>query len=276
MSQFSLGFSPCPNDTFIFDALVHQKVPHGFQFDVSLEDVETLNQSALTQEFDISKISIHAFFHVAEHYQLLSSGAALGRGCGPLVIGKGKTLPKSGKVALPGKLTTASFLFQAIAKNNNYEVIQMPFDQIMPAILDGTVDLGVIIHESRFTYQTLGLNLLFDLGQWWEETTQSPLPLGGIMVRRSLAEEKKIEVQSLIQKSIIYAEKSPSESQSFMSNHAQEMDTNVMKQHVELYVNDFSKDLGSIGKNAIELMYKMGVDSGILKANPNIENRLFI
>ena len=175
MKQLSIGYSTCPNDTYIFDALVHNKIEHDYQFDVILQDVESLNQLAFKKSLDISKISIHAWFHMTNDYKLLSSGAALGRGCGPLLIGKTSDIPKSGKIALTGTLTTAALLFK-IALSGDFEFVMMPFDAIIPAIISNKVVAGVIIHESRFTYQDYGLCEKLDLGQWWEEETGCMIP----------------------------------------------------------------------------------------------------
>ena len=276
MQEYSLGFSPCPNDTYIFDALIHHKIEHGFRFRLVIEDVETLNQMALEQRLDITKSSTHAWFHVLQHYKLLTSGGALGRGCGPMLIGKNAHIPQQGKIALPGKLTTASLLFQ-LASLGTFEFLQMPFDQIIPAIVDGKVDAGVIIHESRFTYQQFGLFCLRDLGQWWEETTNSLIPLGGIIISNKVSTQDQLEIQGLIKKSIEFIEQHPSSADAFIQKHSQELDQGVIHEHINLYVNDYSKDLGSEGKKAIQQLYQRSQQDGLLPATSLYkEDQLFV
>lgn len=273
MRKFSLGFSPCPNDTFIFDAMVHQKIQHDYHWDLHLEDVETLNEMAVNKVLDISKISIHAYFLVADKYRLLDSGAALGRGNGPLVVGKNKSIPQQGKVALPGEMTTANLLFQ-MAYPGQYEPVFMQFDQIIPAVLKGEVDFGVIIHESRFTYQNEGLTAYRDLGRWWEETTGLPLPLGGIMVSRDLDADVQADIEKKIKESIEFAEANPGAAQGFIKDNAQELDDQVISSHIGLYVNDFSKSLGEEGKNAVTQMYERALKAGVIQ-NPVPTESLF-
>ncbi|OGG95232.1 MAG: hypothetical protein A2527_08655 [Candidatus Lambdaproteobacteria bacterium RIFOXYD2_FULL_50_16] len=251
MQTLTLGFSPCPNDTFIFDALVHGRLGGDYRFETVIKDVEELNQMARQSLLQVSKASIHAFFHLQNRYQLLRSGAALGRGCGPLWIGKSGSKPKGGKVALPGAWTTASLLFK-LANAGEFEPVQMVFSEIIPAILSGEVDSGVIIHESRFTYQNNGLNAYLDLGDWWEKETGKPIPLGGIMVRRDLAQSDKLAIEGLIADSIRYAKTHLSDARPYIEAHAQEMASEVIDQHIGLYVNDFSINLGTEGLEAIE------------------------
>jgi 1,4-dihydroxy-6-naphthoate synthase len=276
MREFSLGFSPCPNDTFIFDALIHQKINDEVCFKVHIEDVETLNQLALNHKLDITKISIHAWFHVLDNYRLLLSGGALGRGCGPMLIGKSQQIPKKGKIALPGELTTASLLFQ-MAIPGDFEFVQMPFDSIIPAILDSVVEAGVIIHESRFTYRKFNLHCLLDLGQWWENETKALIPLGGIIVSNDIDKKDQLLIQSLIRESIVFAEDNPGASTAFIKENAQEMEDGVIADHIGLYVNDYSKDLGSEGKKSIGLLYERSIKLGLLPPHSqNRENQLFI
>jgi len=263
MRNLSLGFSPCPNDTHIFDALVHQKIAHPYTFDVHLEDIETLNQMALENQLQISKTSIHAWFHVLDQYRLISSGGALGRGCGPLVISKKKRKLSFGKIALPGEYTTASLLFQ-MAFPGEFEWIQMPFDQIISSIHVGKVDAGVIIHESRFTYEDLGLQCLMDLGEWWESETGCLIPLGGILVSNSLGETTLKDIQKLIRVSIEFAENNPESAKEFIRNNAQEIEDEVVGKHIRLYVNEYSKDFGEEGKNSIQTFYEKSCLLGLL------------
>ncbi len=276
MREFSLGFSPCPNDTYIFEALIHQKIVDDIRFKVHIEDVETLNQMALKAELDITKISTHAWFHVLDNYSLLSSGGALGKGCGPILIGKTQQIPTKGTIALPGRLTTASLLFQ-MAVPGDFRFEQMPFDKIIPAISDGTVDAGVIIHESRFTYQTFDLNCLLDLGQWWEDTTNALIPLGGIIISNKVDKKDQVRIQSLIRESIIFAEKHPESAMTFIKENAQEMEEQVIADHIALYVNDYSKDLGDKGRKSIELLYERSTQLDLLpNHSKNRKDKLFI
>ena len=263
MREISLGFSPCPNDTFIFDALIHQKIDHHYRFELFIEDVETLNQMALDGKLDITKISTHAWFHVLDKYKLLTSGGALGRGCGPILLSKKSEIPSSGKIALPGELTTAALLFK-MAVGVNYEFVYMPFDQIIPSILEGQVDAGVIIHESRFTFQKFDLINLIDLGEWWEKESGSLIPLGGIIISDRVTPDDQIAIQDLIKQSVVFAENNPGSSSSFIKTNAQEMEDGVIADHISLYVNKFSKDLGQEGKAAIRLLYEKASDLTLL------------
>lgn len=254
MSRLSLGFSTCPNDTYIFDALVHQRIKHDFEFEIHLKDVETLNQMARDQLLDITKISIHGWFHVLDQYRLMTSGGALGKGCGPLLISRKKGTISSGRIALPGELTTASLLFQ-MAFPGNFQFFHMPFDRIIPSILSEDVDAGVIIHESRFTYEQKNLFCLQDLGQWWEDKTGCLIPLGGIIISNNISREIQLQIQKLIKESICYVDQNPDPARAFIRENAQEMDDSTINSHIGLYVNPFSKDLGKEGRKAVEELY---------------------
>jgi 1,4-dihydroxy-6-naphthoate synthase len=255
-----LGYSPCPNDTFIFYALMHGRIPlSGFSISEELADVETLNRRALAGELDLTKISYHAFGHLRSDYALLRSGGALGRGCGPLVVARQATTLERlrGKlIAIPGELTTANLLLQL--HGAGYERLQvLPFDRIVAAVASGSVDAGLIIHESRFTFAAQGLVEVEDLGAWWERLTGLPIPLGGILARRSLGCEVIEEVESAINASVRYAFAHPDEARSYIRAHAQELDDAVIDQHIALYVNHFSLDLGEEGLAAVhELLYR--------------------
>ena len=255
-----LGYSPCPNDTFIFYALMHGRVPlSGFSISEELADVETLNRRALAGELDLTKISYHAFGHLRDEYALLRSGGALGRGCGPLVVARQATSLENlrGKlIAIPGELTTANLLLQL--HGVGYERLQiLPFDRIVAAVASGSVDAGLIIHESRFTFAEHGLVAVEDLGAWWEELTGLPIPLGGILARRTLGREVIEEVERAINASVRYAFAHPEEARSYIRTHAQELDDAVIDQHIALYVNHFSLDLGEEGLAAVhELLYR--------------------
>ena len=269
----SLGFSPCPNDTYIFHALVHGRV-HLVQSSIAsvqLEDVETLNEWALHQRLDITKLSFHAFAHVRDHYTLLQSGAALGRGCGPLLISGSGNKPArldDWTVAVPGKYTTAALLLCLYQPAYRHLVV-MRFDQILGALAAGEVNAGVIIHESRFTYRNFGLHCLQDLGEWWEQTTGLPIPLGCIAAKKSLPEEVREEFDHAIAASISWADAHPREGWEYIRAHAQEMDAQVMRSHIGLYVNDFSKGLGDEGGRAVHELLRRGAAVGLFAADPD-------
>ena len=266
--RLSLGYSPCPNDTYIFYGLAHHKIllPNISLATPRLEDVETLNRLAMEKKLDITKLSFHALGHVLDEYCVLSAGSALGRGCGPLLVARPSFDPEcleDATVAIPGKFTTANMLFRLYppAATNLRE---MRFDTIMQAVLKKEVDVGVIIHESRFTYAEQGLICLQDLGQWWEQVSGHPIPLGCIAARRSLGKEKIEAIDSAIQQSILYADSHPADCIAYMQEHAQEMDKDVMQNHIGLYVNEYSRELGSEGLAAIESFLERGRAAGIL------------
>ena len=270
--SLSIGYSPCPNDTFIFYALTHGIIDlPGMELAAPLlEDVETLNGWALEHRLDVTKLSFHALGHVLDEYCVLSAGSALGRGCGPLLVARGP-LDLSGskplRVAIPGRLTTAALLFRLYLSSysqERLEVIEMRFDTIMEAIRQGEVDAGVIIHESRFTYGQLGLVCLQDLGQWWEESTDHPIPLGCIAARRSLGRERIAAIDQAIRASVDWAFANPDACLPYIRQHAQELDSKVVFDHIGLYVNDFSRDLGPEGTAAIAAFLERGRDAGIL------------
>jgi 1,4-dihydroxy-6-naphthoate synthase len=264
--KFTIGFSPCPNDTFIFDALVNKKIDtEGFDFEVVLEDVETLNQWALQGRLDITKLSFPAFFQTSDEYVLLNSGSALGKGVGPLLISGTADINQKSKIddltiALPGIHTTANLLFSFAypgALNKKF----MVFSSIEEAVLTGTTDLGVIIHENRFTYQEKGLYKLSDLGEYWEQKMKVPIPLGGIaMKRKSGVVAEKID--SLIKQSLEHAFSNYPLITDFVKLHSQEMSEDVMRQHIDLYVNNYSLDLGVDGRQAIETLHEVYKKSG--------------
>lgn len=275
-NKLTIGFSPCPNDTFIFDALVHHKIDtEGLDFEVYLGDVEDLNQKAFNNELDITKLSYHAYGYLTENYVLLDAGSALGKGCGPLLISKPTTHHTSHttlKIAIPGKYTTANFLL-SIAHPEATNKVEMLFSDIENAVLTGKVDAGLIIHENRFTYQEKGLKKIIDLGEYWEQTTGKLIPLGGIVIKRDLPITTIQKVNKLLRKSIEYAFKNPESPLAYMQYNAQEMNKKVMMQHVELYVNKYSIDLGAEGKSAITKMFNLAQEKEII---PNIVNPLFV
>ena len=256
--KFSLGFSPCPNDTFIFDALVNKKIDtEGLDFEVHLEDVQTLNNFALENRFDFSKISYGVMPLLLETHTLLNSGGAMGNGVGPLLICKDPNITPDEvnhlRIAIPGKNTTAYLLFSYAypdAKNISFYA----FNEIESAVLSGEVDAGVIIHENRFTYAQKGLFQISDLGAEWETKTKSPIALGGIVASNRIPKSIMQQVDQLIAKSVEYAFNNYPAISEYVSCHAEEMSEAVMRQHIDLYVNDFSRDMGDIGKNAIETL----------------------
>ena len=254
--KLTLGFSPCPNDTFIFDALVHHKIDtEGLEFEVIFADVEQLNKWAFQRKLDITKLSYNAFTHCGNDYALLDSGSALGNNCGPLLIKKPNTiLTKESKIAIPGKYTTANMLLN-IAFPNHQNKVEMLFSEIENKVLEGRVDAGLIIHENRFTYQEKGLEKVKDLGEFWEEETGLPIPLGGIVVKRELPLVTKQKVERVLRKSVEYAFENPNSSADYVKCHAQEMEKQVLDAHIALYVNDYSISLGDQGRNAVELLF---------------------
>lgn len=264
--QLSLGFSTCPNDTFMFDALVHRRIEVGdYQFDVQLGDIFHLNRKALAGELDMVKISYNTLARVQDHYHLLDAGSALGHNCGPLLISRDPISPEqlaSGdlRVAIPGENTTANLLLGFYAPQLTHKV-ELIFHEIMPALERGEVDLGVIIHENRFTYQQHGLRLVRDLGEYWENQTQLPIPLGAIVARRSLGAKVIADLERMMHESVAYAFAHPEASRDYVRAHAQEMDPEVMQAHIDLYVNDYSLSLGEKGRQAVE---KVLITSGEL------------
>lgn len=261
--KLTLGFSPCPNDTFIFDALVNHKIDtQGMEFDFVMEDVETLNHWAEAGKLDITKLSYNTFLKVVASYALLRSGSALGNGVGPLLICKEEikkselsTWLRDKKIAIPGFNTTANLLLTLAfpeAKNKTALV----FNQIEEAVISGTFDAGLIIHENRFTYQLKGLKKLLDLGDWWEQTMQAPIPLGGIVMKRSFEKQTIAAVDNLIKESVLYSWKNYPQLSAFITENAQEMEQDVMRKHIELYVNDYTTDLGANGEQAIQKMFE--------------------
>jgi 1,4-dihydroxy-6-naphthoate synthase len=268
--KLTLGFSPCPNDTFIFDAMVNGKVDtKGISFDYVMEDVATLNHWAGQQKLDITKLSYNTFLHTAQHYALLHSGSALGEGVGPLLVSmQPLNLDdiSSFRIAIPGFNTTANLLL-SLAFPNATNKDELVFSEIENAVLSGAYDAGLIIHESRFTYQDKGLVKLMDLGDWWEQTTQAAIPLGGIVMRRSLGSELCSTVDSIIRESLELSWKSYPELSPFVTTNAQEMEEEVMRKHIRLYVNDYTTDLGDKGRAAINTLFEKAKAGGIIKNN---------
>ncbi|MBC8987273.1 1,4-dihydroxy-6-naphthoate synthase [Pedobacter sp. N36a] len=268
----SLGFSPCPNDTFIFDALIHHKIDtEGLDFKVSFDDVETLNQKAMKGELDISKLSFHAFAYVYEQYALLDAGSALGFGVGPLLIAKNEYLANHPdhinadlRVGIPGKYTTANFLL-GIAFPHLVQKEEMVFSAIEQSLLIDQIDLGLIIHENRFTYMDKGLHKVMDLGNYWEQQTGCAIPLGGIVINRNLDQETKEKVNRVLRKSVEFAFANPKSGIEFIKQHAQEMSEEVMYKHIDLYVNKYSIDLGTEGRKAVDVLFQMAQEKELIQ-----------
>lgn len=287
--KLTLGFSPCPNDTFIFDALIHHKIDtKGLDFEVEYQDVETLNLKAFQGDLDVTKLSYHAFAYAVEDYELLDAGSALGFGVGPMLItkdpslalalqeklNKGEGLGEHNKlrVGYPGKYTTANFLL-GLAFPELTNKIELVFSEIESALLDGSIDLGLIIHENRFTYTQRGLFKVVDLGEYWETTTKFPIPLGGIVVKRSLSKEVKDTLNKVLKESVEFAFANPKSGLDFIRSHAQEMSEEVMYKHIDLYVNKYSVELGAEGRNAITKMFEKAQDLGFI---PRSDRKLFL
>ena len=272
--KLTLGFSPCPNDTFIFDALIHNKTDtEGLSFEVFFDDVETLNQKAMKGQLDVTKLSFHAMAYVLEQYALLDAGSALGFGVGPLLICKNKELldlaelPADLKIGIPGKYTTANFLLGiAYPQLTNKQVLV--FSEIEDALLNDKIDAGLIIHENRFTYGDKGLHKIVDLGNFWEGLTNCAIPLGGIVVNRNLDWEIQDKVNRVLRKSVEYAFANPKSGIDFIRQHSQEMDESVMYKHIELYVNQYSVNLGKEGRKAIDTMFALAQSKNVIPKIP--------
>lgn len=276
--KLTLGFSPCPNDTFIFDALVNKKIDTGdLSFDVVLADVQTLNKWAMEDKLDISKISYGVLPLVLEDYLVLNAGGALGKGVGPLLISKCE-IPATEEInkktiAIPGENTTAHLLFSLAfpqAKNKKF----MIFSGIEDAVINNKTDLGVIIHENRFTYMQKGLKKVIDLGEYWEQQTQYPIPLGGIVIKKSIDHALQKKIDTLIRQSVEYAFSNYPVLTDYVKHHSQEMEEQVMRQHIDLYVNNYSIDLGSAGKEAVQKL--LSVYNEINPGAKTVTNNLFI
>lgn len=262
----SIGFSPCPNDTYIFDAMVNGKLDTGrLRFEPVLEDVEQLNLRALRGEYDVTKLSFRAYADCSDAYILCDAGSALGFGVGPLLVARQEETSRTSDlcVAIPGVHTTANFLFRMYHPHVT-RFRELLFSEIEDAVLSGEVDAGVIIHENRFTYQQKGLVKLADLGALWEGETGQPIPLGGIAAKRSLPSELLLEVNRLIRSSVEYANSDPAGTDAYVALHAQSMIPDVRAQHIGLYVNGHSIDLGSDGRTAVRYFYEKAFDAGVL------------
>ncbi|WP_448382597.1 1,4-dihydroxy-6-naphthoate synthase [Desulfosoma sp.] len=267
LRRLSLGYSPCPNDTFIFGGIALGAVPsEGLAFDPFLADVEVLNRKAREAHLDVTKISFNAAVFCLEDYWLLRSGGALGRGCGPLLVAKKPRAPEDlaqAVIAIPGRLTTANLLLELLGTHRGPRV-EMSFEKVMTAVASGAVDAGLVIHEGRFTYSGLGLHVVLDLGAWWEQYTGCPLPLGCIVIRRSLGRETAAATDRAIGQSLQWARRHPDAVWPYVRSHAQEMDPQVIARHIETFVNDFSGDVGTEGERAIrKLLHEAARMAGV-------------
>ncbi|MGV9450124.1 1,4-dihydroxy-6-naphthoate synthase [Streptomyces sp. NPDC003635] len=269
--SLQIAYSPCPNDTFVFDALAHGRVPGAPGLDVTFADIDVTNGMAERGEFDVLKVSYAVLPYVLDRYALLPCGGALGRGCGPLVLTREPGLDLTGRtVAVPSERSTAYLLFRLWAADTLTggvgEIVVMPFHEIMPAVRDGKVDAGLVIHEARFTYRNYGLHKLADMGEHWEHTTGLPIPLGAIIAKRSLGAEALTRLAESVRASVLAAWDDPDVSRPYVMEHAQEMDPAVADQHIGLYVNEFTAGLGEDGYAAVRGLLTRAAAEGLLPA----------
>jgi len=276
--NLTLGFSPCPNDCFMFDAMVHRRIDlEGLEFDMRMADIEALNAAAFAGDVDITKLSFHAYAYCADDYVLLDAGSALGRNCGPLLISQRAISPEEVaaghlRIAIPGKYTTANFLLSlAFPRATNKS--EYLFSDIEGGVLDGRFDAGLIIHENRFTYADRGLKKIIDLGEFWESETGAAIPLGGIVISRRLPDDVRQRVNRVMRRSVEYAFANRDASLPFVRAHAQAMSDDVMYKHIDLYVNDYSVDLGADGRRAVEVLFERARASGVI---PEMKEGLFL
>jgi len=274
----TLGFSPCPNDCFMFDAMVHRRIDlEGLDFDVRMADIEALNSAAFAGGVDITKLSFHAYAYCADDYVLLDAGSALGRNCGPLLISQRPISPEEVaagdvRIAIPGKYTTANFLL-SLAFPRATDKSECLFSDIECGVLDGRFDAGLIIHENRFTYADRGLKKIIDLGEFWESETGAAIPLGGIVISRRLPADVRQRVNRVMRRSVEYAFANRDASLPFVRANAQAMSDEVMYKHIDLYVNEYSVDLGVDGRRAVEVLFERARNSGVI---PKLKEDLFL
>jgi 1,4-dihydroxy-6-naphthoate synthase len=274
----TLGFSPCPNDCFMFDAMVHRRIDlEGLDFDVRMADIEALNSAAFAGDVDITKLSFHAYAYCADDYVLLDAGSALGRNCGPLLVSQRPISPEEVaagglRIAIPGKYTTANFLL-SLAFPRATDKSECLFSDIEAGVLDGRFDAGLIIHENRFTYADRGLKKISDLGEFWESETGAAIPLGGIVISRRLPADVRQRVNRVMRRSVEYAFANRDASLPFVRAHAQAMSDEVMYKHIDLYVNEYSVDLGVDGRRAVEVLFERARNSGVI---PEMKEGLFL
>jgi 1,4-dihydroxy-6-naphthoate synthase len=274
--KLTLGFSPCPNDTFVFNALVHGKLnTEGLEFDYFLADIEELNRNAFASRAEVIKISYHAYAYVAQDYLILDSGSAIGKKNGPLLVAKNEIEPEKineSRIAIPGKYTTANLLF-SMAWPGALNKAEYLFSDIEDVVLRGDADAGLIIHETRFTYQKKGLVKIGDMGEYWENMTKLPIPLGVICIKRSVPHETALLVNTLIRQSLEYSYKDAMSAYDFVKDNAQEMDNEALNNHIKLYVNDLTLNLGEEGRNAVRSLLDT---AAALKVIPEIPSNIFL
>ncbi len=264
--KLEIGYSPCPNDTFIFHALTHEEIDFRHELDVIHKDVSTLNEMALNNELDIAKVSIHAYGHLIDDYNLLRTGGALGEDVGPILVSRepidiDSLSEKS--IVIPGELTTAYLLLRLFDRDVEYKDV-LGYEKIMEAVQSGEYDVGLVIHEGRFTYPDYDLIKLFDLGEWWGKEMDSPVPLGGIAIDRDIDDEVKKDVERAIRESIEYGYRNPEVSRDYILRHAQEMEQDVIQRHIDLYVNDYSIEMDRVGQKAVTQMLAMAEENGFI------------
>jgi 1,4-dihydroxy-6-naphthoate synthase len=270
VSEYTLAYSPCPNDTYVFAALTNGMLADAPRVRAHLADIEELNNAAARGEFELVKVSYGAAPFLMDRYRILSAGGALGRGCGPLLVARPAESPPhfadfaQRRIAIPGERTTAYLLLQ-LALGKRPKVAQMRFDQIIPAVARGEVDAGLIVHESRFTYRDSGLISIVDLGEWWENMTLLPTPLGAILVRNDIGEAETESLNSAIRHSLAFARADEEAVMPYVREHAVEMSDHVMRAHIELYVNDFTDDLGKVGREAVRALFARAHEAGLLR-----------
>jgi 1,4-dihydroxy-6-naphthoate synthase len=270
MNAYTLAYSPCPNDTFVFGALTNGLLEDGPTVRAHLADIEELNNAAARGLFELTKVSYGAIPFLMDRYRILSSGGAIGRGCGPLLVARPAQAPPlfsdfaRKRIAIPGERTTAFMLLQ-LALGTRPKSVQMRFDRIIPAVASGEVDAGLIIHESRFTYRDAGLISIADLGEWWENMTLLPIPLGAILVRNDVGESETRAIETAIRRSLDFARENEAAVMPYVREHAVEMSDDVMRAHIELYVNEFTVDLGIPGREAVRALFARAHDAGILR-----------
>lgn len=266
---YTLAYSPCPNDTYIFGALTNGLLENAPEVRAHLADIEELNEAAARAEYELIKVSYGAAPFLMNRYRILSAGGALGHGCGPLLVARPAGSPEHfseyarKRIAIPGERTTAFMLLQ-LALGRRPKVVQMRFDQIVSAVANGDVDAGLIIHESRFTYRDSGLIAIADLGEWWENMTMLPVPLGAILVRDDIDAVHARELDDAIRRSLAFARANEATIMPYVREHAVEMSDEVMKAHIDLYVNEFTENLGDNGRTAVHALFERAHDAGIL------------
>lgn len=268
---YTLAYSPCPNDTYIFGALTNGLLADAPQVNVHLADIEELNDAAARGQFELTKVSYGAIPFLMNRYRILPTGGAVGRGCGPLLVAPPATAPPlfsdfvRKRIAIPGERTTAFMLLQ-LALGTRPKNVKMRFDQIIGAVANGDVDAGLIIHESRFTYRDAGLIAIADLGEWWENMTLLPIPLGAVIVRNDIDQAEVQRIDAAIRRSLAFARANESVVMPYVREHAVEMSDEVMRAHIGLYVNEFTDDLGEVGREAVRALFARAHAEGILKA----------